>query len=257
MSEDLMRARRRNEVTGLEDTFIIGIAGASADGHSAGSGKDFVASLLTRKRLVRWGGEWVDLPRLLGEKPDAAFGPPMLSGAVHMNLADPIKEHAADIYGFTPSQLWGAGKDIPIELPGLPGRSLLPRQVFQRMGTEGGRSFDPRIWLRAMERRLDRYARQLHETRTGTHVLDRPSVLVISDLRFPNEAEWVYESGGEVWFVDSARPGAPMAAESAAHDSEAHSEELRRLATYVIESGTKRETAARVWQIVEGDGTDE
>lgn len=243
-------------MTGLEDTFVIGIAGASAEGLSAGSGKDFVAGLLTRRRIVRWEGEWVSLGDLLaryGEPVQDPPGDPLLPTAIQMNLADIIKEHAAEIYGFNPLQLWGSMKDSPCSVDrkgGVP--PFAPREVFQWFGTEGGRNFDPTVWLHAMERRFDRYARALHTTRTGTYVRDRPSVLVIGDIRFPNEVDWIHELGGELWFVASPRPGAKMG-DAAHHDSEAWSVELRALADEVIEAGTKEWTAETVRLIVNAD----
>lgn len=240
-------------MTGLEDTFVIGVAGSSADGHSAGSGKDFVARLLTRRRIVRWNGEWADLSALLARYGEPMQDPPvepLLPGAVQMNLADVIKEHLAEIYGFNPLQLWGSMKDSPCSVDrGGATPPFAPREAFQWHGTEGGRNFDPRVWLGAMERRFDRYCTTLHTTKTGTFVRDRPSVLVISDVRFPNEVDWIHDLGGELWFVASPRAGAPMG-EAAQHESEAWSTELRAKADEVIEAGTKEQTTETVKLIV-------
>lgn len=65
------------------------------------------------------------------------------------------------------------------------------RLFLQRLGTEGVRAtFGPNVWVDALDRRvsLDGYGR-----------------VIISDVRFQSEAEWVRNNCGEVWWVQ--RPG--------------------------------------------------
>lgn len=63
-----------------------------------------------------------------------------------------------------------------------------PRRLLQTLGTEWGRNFvHPDIWIRIMEDKLQ-----------NKFDITRHSSYVISDLRFPNEAEWVRKIGGLV-----------------------------------------------------------
>lgn len=57
------------------------------------------------------------------------------------------------------------------------------RHLIQTLGTEWGRSLAPDFWLRIAEAKLQEARRQ------GAHV-------VISDVRFQNEARWLRERGG-------------------------------------------------------------
>jgi hypothetical protein len=79
--------------------------------------------------------------------------------------------------------------------------------LLQTLGTEWGRgTVHPEIWIRiAMERAAQ------HLTFNG---------VVITDVRFDNEAQAIIDAGGEVWRV--ARPGWRCLADaSATHSSEA------------------------------------
>lgn len=90
----------------------------------------------------------------------------------------------------------GGDREAPI--PWL-GKS--PRQLMQLLGTEWGRSLvHPDLWLLLMERRMAK-------TSSG---------LVISDVRFDNEAAWLASKGGLL--IHILRPGAR---EVASHASEA------------------------------------
>lgn len=60
------------------------------------------------------------------------------------------------------------------------GYDFTPRLALQMMGTEAGREvFHPDIWLRSLERRMELY----------------PNV-VIADVRFPNEIDFIQSKGG-------------------------------------------------------------
>jgi hypothetical protein len=80
--------------------------------------------------------------------------------------------------------------------------------MLQSLGTEWGRGMvHDEIWIRiTMER-------------AGEHLTVGRSV-VITDVRFDNEAQAIVDAGGEVWRV--TRPGwRCLAEEAAAHQSEA------------------------------------
>jgi len=63
------------------------------------------------------------------------------------------------------------------------------RHMAQTLGTEWGRNLQPDFWLRI----------------AGAHIVNKrrqgERLFVISDVRFINEAEWVRESGGELWRI--------------------------------------------------------
>lgn len=143
--------------------FYVGVCGYK------GAGKDTAATRL----VERWGFE-------------------------RRALADPLKQAAAAIFGFTPDQLYGDLKEAVD-----PYWNLSPRQVLQWLGTEGCReavggravesgawSEDERngLWIRA----LDRACRGL------------PRV-VVPDVRYANEARAILMRGGVLIRVD--RPG--------------------------------------------------
>jgi hypothetical protein len=54
-----------------------------------------------------------------------------------------------------------------------------PRRLYQIVGTEWGRSVDTNLWLKMAEQKLA-----------------ASDGLIITDVRFPNEAEWVEDKGG-------------------------------------------------------------
>lgn len=77
------------------------------------------------------------------------------------------------------------------------------RRFLQRLGTEGGRGcLWESIWIDAFERRAQA-------------VIAAGKSVVISDVRFPNEAAWAAEHG-ELWRIDRA------GLTEGAHESEAH-----------------------------------
>ena len=66
------------------------------------------------------------------------------------------------------------------------------RKLVQTLGTEWGRSLNPDIWLDIVRSNIEK---------------SRADRFVISDVRFPNEFEWIMKSGGEVWYIDRDVPG--------------------------------------------------
>lgn len=67
-----------------------------------------------------------------------------------------------------------------------------PRELLQQLGTAWGRErIHPEIWIRVM-------ARRLRMLRQGGVDLSR---LVITDVRFTNEAQFVKEQFGVIWHV--------------------------------------------------------
>ncbi len=128
---------------------IIGLAGR------ARSGKDTCAGFLTNRGFLRRG------------------------------FADPLKEAARAIFGFSDAQLFGDEKEVED-----PFWEKSPRRILQLLGTEAVRQqIDDQAWVKSLMR----------------FVSTSPRPVVVPDVRFPNEAEAIRAAGGTVWRVD--RPG--------------------------------------------------
>jgi adenylate kinase family enzyme len=83
------------------------------------------------------------------------------------------------------------------------------RQLAQTLGTDWGRNMlDPSLWMRVAQHRIAQAA--AHERN-----------VVISDIRFPDEAAWLARMGGRL-----VRVQRPTATGVRAHESEQHAESL-------------------------------
>lgn len=91
-------------------------------------------------------------------------------------FADPLKTACAAIFGFSDDQLRGAAKEAPDPYWSSTLRAqTTPRQIMQRVGTDLFRAhLHPDIWIAATIRAIA--------------AMDDCDRLVISDVRFPNEA---------------------------------------------------------------------
>ena len=114
-------------------------------------------------------------------------------GFVHLKFAMPLKLMLRSLLNFrqvNPAEIERMieGDLKEVDTSALDGRS--PRHAMQTLGTEWGRrEIGDDLWTGVVR---DRAAKEM------CHV-------VISDVRFPNEAEMVRALGGEVWRI--ARPG--------------------------------------------------
>jgi hypothetical protein len=108
-------------------------------------------------------------------------------GFVKLSFADAVKDATAAIFGWQRSLLegdtlesrefretkdeWWSNKF---------GYDFSPRIALQLMGTEAGRDvFHKDVWVYALERKMELYQN-----------------VVIADVRFPNEIEWMQSKGG-------------------------------------------------------------
>jgi hypothetical protein len=104
-------------------------------------------------------------------------------GWTHESFAAPIRAAACELMGITLKDLQEV-KEIPSDVLG--GKTL--REFMQKMGTEFGREMiHPEMWLRAL----------------GYRIRGKEKV-VITDLRFPNEAEFIKALGGII--IEIHRP---------------------------------------------------
>ena len=79
----------------------------------------------------------------------------------------------------------------------IPGIGASPRKLGQTLGTEWGRNMiNQNLWINHLDGRLEDI-----EKHTGL------KGLVISDVRFQNEVDYVHSLGGEVWRIE--RPDNP------------------------------------------------
>jgi len=108
-------------------------------------------------------------------------------GFTKLSFADTVKDATAAIFGWQRSLLEGDTEESR-EFRETPdawwterlGYFVTPRYMLQLMGTEAGRDvFHKDVWVYALERKLDMYQN-----------------VVIADVRFPNEIEWMHSKGG-------------------------------------------------------------
>jgi len=120
------------------------------------------------------------------------------------HFAAPIKAAISALGLFPWHVIHGASAERATRHPTL---GFTAREALQRLGTEWGRALHPDIWATlGVERALELLAR-----RDTSHV-------VISDVRFTNEARAIVAAGGEVWRIQ--RPGAGLTGAAAEHPSE-------------------------------------
>lgn len=118
---------------------------------------------------------------------------------VRMAFADPLKEAVANLFMIPMDQAFSGDKDQV-----LPFWGLTLRDVLQRFGTEAMRdTFGHDFWV-------NRWEIEYNE-RIDFNV-------IITDVRFPNEADRIRALGGTV--VHLTRPGAGLSGASGAHASE-------------------------------------
>lgn len=102
----------------------------------------------------------------------------------HYSFAAPIKRAVAAMLDIDLDELERV-KDLHIEELGT-----TPRYMMQTMGTEWGRKVvHPELWVRLAKRELD----TLSPKYPG---------MVISDVRFENEATWIRSEGGSIVHIE-------------------------------------------------------
>ncbi|MDE2441594.1 MAG: hypothetical protein KGP14_11265 [Betaproteobacteria bacterium] len=131
-------------------------------------------------------------------------------GFVQIALADVLRDGLKAMLGITDEQMYR--RDLKEQTIDWIGRS--PRELMQTLGTEWGRNHvAPDIWLRVAARRIEKY-------RTAKPCLHIAGI-VVSDIRFENEADWLRDQGGKVWHI-KRHTSNQLAINAAAHSSEQH-----------------------------------
>lgn len=117
-------------------------------------------------------------------------------------LADPIRKAASEIFGM-PLNVFGGTNPNREQVDEFWGYS--PRQMLQMLGTEAIRNvFGQDVWVKraAMEWKTMRAMRSLEDNNMEVPYWNG---MVVTDIRFDNEAQWVVGEGGTV--VEVKRPG--------------------------------------------------
>lgn len=140
-------------------------------------------------------------------KDEAAFALVDRLAYVRIALADPLKDAAAAMFGIDRRRFddsWAKEERDPYW-------GISPRQMAQQLGTEAGRKvFGDDLWIK-------RATLTIRE-----HISKTPGAVkvVVPDIRYDNEAEWIRRQGGIV--IRITRPGvngvSPHASENGVSD---------------------------------------
>lgn len=113
-------------------------------------------------------------------------------GFAHDSFAAPIREFVEKLTEDYSSNVFSIDGDRETAIDWLGGKSK--RQLMQTLGTEWGRDMvSPTLWMDALWRRTGRATTSFHR------------LLVISDVRFDDEADFIRSKGGIIIHV--VRPG--------------------------------------------------
>lgn len=99
-------------------------------------------------------------------------------------FADPVKEVCRT--AFRIEHKWFRDRELKSTVH--PKWGITPREMMQKVGTDMFRSFDPNIWIKYVQHEL-----MFH--------YGKVKFLVVSDVRFENEADMVRNLGGKIWHI--------------------------------------------------------
>jgi hypothetical protein len=103
-------------------------------------------------------------------------------------FADPIRDMLSVLFtSCGVSDDWMTERELKER--DIPAIGASYRKMAQMLGTEWGRQIDPNFWLKITEAKV----KYINEIDSGA--------IVISDVRFPNEAEWIQSQGGMIWKI--------------------------------------------------------
>lgn len=158
------------------NTFIVGFTG------KAGTGKSTVAGFL--RKAIKETGDYKHAIRI-------------------ESFANPLRREVANKFGVSASvskkfkdrrvkvgdRVNVGNSVVPVPNSG----SLTVRQLLQWWGTDVRRSRDPNYWVKKM----GAYWGRLKKKHGNGNC-----ILIIDDVRFPNEAKWIREQGGVIIRLD-------------------------------------------------------
>lgn len=114
-------------------------------------------------------------------------------------LASPIKERVNGMFGWDERHSEGELKEKV-----CPKWGFSPRRAYQLFGTEFGRALRPDMWL--------------HMAKLFLTNLPEDKGMIVTDVRFPNEHQWISNNGGVI--VHIRRAGTEHDIEDTGHASE-------------------------------------
>lgn len=149
-------------------------------------------------------------------------------GFKQIALADPIKFIAMVTFGWTDEMVYGKNGYDREKIEEEWGFSV--RHALERIGTEMGRNLHEDVWVR----KVIAHAKEVH-----------PQRIVVSDVRFHNEARAIRKNGGVIWKIVR-----PDFSGDARHASEMEIDDIE--ANYTLHNdGTIEELEAKVDKIAE------
>lgn len=163
-------------------------------------------------------------------------------------FADAVKRVAMDVYGLSWDQCYGNGPEKEAVEPRW---GLSPRVIMQRIGTEVGRNIHADTWVKHTLDNIQAAANgQVYTWRDDfTQGFTRLGLVrtrwVITDVRFPNEAEAIRSAGGQIWKVVRPSLGVP----TDEHPSET-SVDLVHADETLINDGTLDDLSRKVYLIM-------
>lgn len=168
-----------------------------------------------------------------------------LAQGATLAFADRIKELCRELFSLSTEQLYGDKKEEPTDLPCLIcpkcasvsivlkddlgfcdicnvigsaavfNKYWTPRMILQYVGTETMRKVDKGVWVK-------------RALTTAHHLLaskdQEVKLVIVTDVRYRNECEAIWNAGGEVWRI--VRPGAEAPVGLTDHPSEKEQESI-------------------------------
>lgn len=161
-----------------------------------------------------------------------------------LSFATPLKEAVRHMFGFTESQMYGEEKDSLDSRYGVS-----PRHVLQQLGTNWVRN---RLLLDGIVKHLPHNdSPSLWISRMADNLCAADSHVVITDVRFRDEAELILNKGGHIWGVQ--RGGLEHkdchASENVENEVWALAKE-RRAFTFIDNSSTLKDLKAKVTYLI-------
>jgi len=148
-------------------------------------------------------------------------------GFRELAFAQPLKEMAKLLFSWDEAHVNG---DLKEELDPFWGFS--PRWALQKLGTEGVRNvIGQDTWVKATQRKIQRAAEDI----------------VVSDCRFPNEAELIRVLGGEVWRIE--RPDLESAPRKL-HESETSLDKWPHFSRTIQNDGPMKDLGKKVYELI-------
>jgi hypothetical protein len=108
-------------------------------------------------------------------------------GFIKLSVAEPIKKVCRDLFQLNDEHF----NDRILKETKIPSWGLSPREIMQKVGTDLFRHhFDDQFWVKILHQRIQS---MLHQ--------GIPNI-VISDIRFQNEADVIHQHGGILVYID-------------------------------------------------------